>query len=89
MRFTTVLAVLVGIFGLVEASQYATDCAAGQVISELHLQVYSVEYPILINTFISSNTIINIKGVVSININNAPIYLNTTVFGTSIVTTTM
>lgn len=48
----------------------------------VHVSTNVVSYPVYLNSYISSNTIININGGVTININNAPTYLNTVVNAT-------
>jgi len=45
-----------------------------------------ISYPVVIQTYIAANTIININGGVTININNAPTSLDTTVTATATVT---
>ncbi|RDW64139.1 hypothetical protein BP5796_10641 [Coleophoma crateriformis] len=45
------------------------------------IKTYEISYPVFINTYISANTIININGGVTININNAPTYISTVVTG--------
>jgi len=47
-----------------------------------------VVYPVLINTYIEQNTIININGGINIIVNNAPTSISTTVTATVIETAT-
>ncbi|KAL3419135.1 hypothetical protein PVAG01_09357 [Phlyctema vagabunda] len=58
--------------------------AAAPVI--VYVSTNVVSYPVFINTYISANTIININGGVTININNAPTFLSTVVTATATVT---
>jgi len=56
---------------------YADICPAG--VSEVTVTHHLVHYPVLINTQINANTVIIINGGVTINVNNAPTHLSTTV----------
>lgn len=48
----------------------------------VHISTYEVSYPVFINTYIPADTIINIDGGVTVNINNAPTYISTVVTAT-------
>ncbi|KAL3423058.1 hypothetical protein PVAG01_04805 [Phlyctema vagabunda] len=62
--------------------------ASEQPILKLYISTTLVSYPVFINTYVSANTIININGGVTININNAPTQLSTTISATSTSTIT-
>lgn len=87
--FTSALALA----GLSSASAIARrqteDTCNGGSPSVVFITTCEVEYPVVINTFIEDNTIITINGGVTININNAPTSLITTVTGTDTVTSTV
>jgi hypothetical protein len=83
-----------GLLGRVSASPLAqlfdrqTDvCPADQIVQVI-VEYQEVQYPVFINTFIESNTIINVNGGITLNINNAPTTVNTIITATSTVTVT-
>merc|ERR1712093_510438 len=63
-------------------------CPAGTAPVEVVITTQIYQFQVNINTFIESNTIININGGITININNAPTQLITIVTGTTTVTST-
>lgn len=52
-------------------------------IVQIHVSTNVVSYPVYINTYITTNTTININGGVTININNAPTQIDTTLTATA------
>jgi hypothetical protein len=94
MKLKQTLASLAGLFSLSNAIPAALtpfeECLAAE-IAQVYIETQVINYPIYINTFIESNTIININGGITINVNNAPTQLVTTVTAntTATVTTTM
>lgn len=58
------------------------------VVHVVNVVTNYLTYPVIINTFIPANTIININGGVTININNAPTSIATTVLATSTIVST-
>ncbi|RDW58234.1 hypothetical protein BP6252_13645 [Coleophoma cylindrospora] len=95
---STFLGLIFGLLHAVSASVQGEDLVARQKDSchsnlpatTLHLASTVLVYPIHIDTFISADTVININGGVTININNAPTYLQTNILATitSVETTT-
>ncbi|RDW88556.1 hypothetical protein BP6252_00588 [Coleophoma cylindrospora] len=63
-------------------------CPPDAPIVQIFVCTTLVTYPVLINTYIKANTIININGGVTININNAPTNLSTIVTGSLTQTST-
>jgi hypothetical protein len=59
---------------------YLDICPAG--VKEVTVTHKVVSYPVVIDTQINANTVIIINGGITININNAPVYISTTVFPT-------
>ncbi|KAL3420869.1 hypothetical protein PVAG01_07314 [Phlyctema vagabunda] len=64
------------------------SCAQVQSGEVVLVSLKIVEYPVVIDAYYSSNTIINVVEQIYITINNAPIYLKTTVSVTSTTTVT-
>ncbi|RDW89263.1 hypothetical protein BP6252_01295 [Coleophoma cylindrospora] len=62
-------------------------CVNGSGFVEIESPLVSYK-PVFINSYIAANTIININGGVTININNAPTFLSTVVTATVLATTT-
>jgi hypothetical protein len=101
MFFNIAATVVAGLVGITSASPLnleprQDECVAGSSdaglpsgpIVQLIIQTQVVSYPVYIDTYIASNTIININGGVTININNAPTSLVTTVIAISTTTIT-
>jgi hypothetical protein len=64
------------------------ECPAGHPSTVYQHHVSVVTYPVVINQFFDHNTIININGGVTININNAPTSVSSTVTVTTTTTST-
>lgn len=73
-------------FALATEIEKRDICPPGSATTSADALVYNYEYPVFINTYIAANTIININGGVTININNAPTYISTVVSGSSLST---
>ena len=88
MRFS-VGALATSLLGLATAAaigqRETCNVFTGEVIQ---LSLVYVQYPVVINSYINYNTIIIIDKGVTINVNNAPTYLTTTVSVTSTSTST-
>ena len=83
MFFRKAAVPFLGLLGLAQAKK-DDDCLAnsgGHV--EVHVQPKVHITPVEINNYFEHNTVININGGPTININNAPIYFSTVVAATS------
>jgi hypothetical protein len=88
MSFNKAFAVLAGIVGLANAAHYASSVHKPD--KPYHqVQVHTIKYPVIVNVMVHSNTIIHINGGVTINVNNAPTHLVTTIHVTSTVRATV
>lgn len=81
MLFKNSIAALTGLVAAVHATP--VDLAERQAscpgeITQVVISTQVVAYPVVINQYFGDNTVINIEGGVTININNAPTSLVTT-----------
>ncbi|KAL3420361.1 hypothetical protein PVAG01_08860 [Phlyctema vagabunda] len=86
---SSVLAISAAIGG-VQASLDERQVVCTGTPVQVNVSTVAVAYPVYISTYITADTIININGGVTININNAPTFLSTVVTATttSVVTVT-
>ncbi|RDW94879.1 hypothetical protein BP5796_00642 [Coleophoma crateriformis] len=83
MKFTLAFSLLLSSVSSLAVSPIVERdyCPPDSPIVQIFVCITLVTYPVLINTYIEANTIININGGVTININNAPTNLSTIVTG--------
>lgn len=64
------------------------ECPAGYGHTIIQHQIHEVTYPVVVDQYCETNTILIINGGVTINVNNAPTQLSTTVTVTTTSTVT-
>ena len=66
----------------------AEVCSVNNLVVLIYVSEQTIEYPVYINTFIESNTVLVVDEIVSISVDNAPTQLVSNIVVTSTVTIT-